>query len=129
MGFAIGGLKESHLAGGALRDILGGIVVEPKPWAKHVAKLPKRGAGAATCRAVAAALGHAVPAELAEWIDAEGPKGMPEPIDAGWYVGLDLAAPASAKQAIGEHALMMFVGAVPFGRDGSGDQVFVSVRP
>lgn len=116
------------LGGGALKKLLEAYVVEEGSWKKHAAKL-SAGEGAKTCKALAKALGHDIPAEVAEWLDAQGAKGLPELRDAGWMVGLSSKVPGSGEEALAKHALLLLVGLVPFGMDASGDQVFVSLRP
>ena len=91
-------MNDIELGGGSLKHILETYVIEHGQWRKHAAKLAK-GAGAKTCRALEHALGSEVPAEIAEWLDAEG-KGLRDQRDSGWVVGLELDVPDSVQQAI-----------------------------
>lgn len=130
--FRIEELKPGDLSGGGLAKLLPSVVVPDKAWAKHVAKLGK-GAGKKTCKAFSEALGHDVPDEIAEWLDLEGKRGIPEPHDSGWWIGLDAAVPekgtAGAHKALAKQPLLLLTGLAPFGADASGDQVWVSLRP
>jgi hypothetical protein len=130
--FRIQDLAPEHLAGGALAQILPAVVVPEKAWARHVAKL-ERGAGKALRRGLAAALGHDVPEEIAEWVELEGKRGIPETHDSGWYLGLDVAVPEGgakgAQRALQKQAILLLAGLAPFGRDASGDQAWASLRP
>lgn len=130
--FRIEELKPGDLAGGGLAKLLASVVVPDKAWAKHVAKLGK-GTGKKTCKAFSEALGHDVPKEIAEWLDLEGKRGIPEPHDSGWWIALDAAVPekgaAGAQKALAKQALLLLTGLAPFGTDASGDQVFASLRP
>ncbi len=122
-------ITEKQLTGGALADVLGTIAVPQKAWAKHVNRLTRE--GNKTRGALEAALGHAVPGEVAEWIDVAGPKGLPETHDSGWYLGLDVAVPekGKAQEALKKQAVLLLMGMAPFGQDASGDQVWASLRP
>lgn len=131
--FQIAKLEDKHLAGGSLAKILGAVVIPEKAWTKHVGKLGKP-AGAKTCKALEAALGHPIPSEIEEWLDLEGGKGLPESHDSGWYISA-LEVPELAKGAKGaakalvQSPLLLLAGLAPLGRDASGDAVFVSLRP
>ncbi|HEV7553939.1 MAG TPA: hypothetical protein VGO00_00715, partial [Kofleriaceae bacterium] len=120
-------MSDFELGGGSLRHILETYVVEDGQWRKHAARLAK-GSGAKTRKALERALGGDVPAEIAEWLDAEG-KGVPEQRDSGWMIGLELDVPDGVQQAIPKHAVLLLAGLVPFGHDACGDRAFVSVLP
>jgi hypothetical protein len=130
MSFALAELHERHLAGGALSDLVGALMVPEEAWAKHVAKL-KKGDGAKTVAHLASALGHAIPAELAEWLDLEGPAGTPEPNDAGWWIRCNVPRPkkGQADVALLENPLLFLTGLLHFADEASGDQALLSVRP
>jgi len=122
---------EKQLAGGALREVLGAIAVSKDAWTKHVARLPKKGEGGETQGALEAALGHAVPGEVGEWLDARGPNNLPEMRDSGWYLELDFEVPKKGESqvALQKQAVLLLMGMAPFGQDASGDQVWASLRP
>jgi len=122
-------ITEKQLGGGALREVLGAIAVPEKAWRRHTARL-RAGAGKKKRAALEAALGHAVPTEVAEWIDVQG-KGLPDTHDSGWYLGLDVDVPKKGKAQVtlAKQAVLLLMGMVPFGQDASGDRVWASLRP
>jgi hypothetical protein len=73
-----------------------------------------------------AALGYRPRAEVLAWA------GTKEELANEWYVTFDLAVPAKSAKAASkllvDHPLLVLAGLVPFARDPSGDQMFVSVR-
>ena len=118
-------MADLELGGGSLKHILETYVVEDGQWRKHAAKLAK-GSGAKAIKALERALAGEVPAEIGEWLDAEG-KGLPEQRDSGWMVGLELDVPDGVQQALAKHPVLLLAGLVPFAHEASGDRAFVSV--